>query len=114
MEPPYVAVIFSSVRTPGDNGYSAAAERMVELAAAQPGFLDVESARDADGFGITVSYWRDEECARAWKAVHEHQLAQERGRREWYASYTVRVASVTRHYAGRAVPGGSDRFEGLG
>ena len=56
-EPPYLAVIFSSQRTDGDQGYGAMAERMVELAREQPGFLGVESARDAEGFGITVSYW---------------------------------------------------------
>jgi hypothetical protein len=33
--PPYYAVIFSSVRTDGDHGYGAMADRMVELAAQQ-------------------------------------------------------------------------------
>ena len=98
MDLPYVAVIFTSVRTPGDNGYAAASERMEELARAQPGFLGIDSARDATGFGITVSYWQDEEAARAWKAVQEHRLVQVRGRKEWYASYDVRVATVQRHY----------------
>lgn len=56
-EPPYYAVIFSSRRTPGDNGYAETAARMEELAATMPGFLGVESARGEDGFGITVAYW---------------------------------------------------------
>ena len=48
------AVIFSSQRTPGvPEAYGAASQAMVELAAKQPGFLGVESARNADGFGIT-------------------------------------------------------------
>ena len=47
--PPYYAVIFSSTRTAGENGYHAMADRMVELAAEQPGFLGVESTRGADG-----------------------------------------------------------------
>ena len=55
-EPPYYAVIFSSRRASVDEGYGAMADRMEELAAAQPGFLGVESTRGADGFGITVSY----------------------------------------------------------
>ena len=96
--PPYVAVIFTSIRTSGDNGYAAAAQRMEELAAQQPGYIGIESARDAAGFGITVSYWRDEESARAWKQVAEHAEAQRRGRDEWYESYAVRVATVTREY----------------
>ena len=45
-EPPYWAVIFSSIRTEGDNGYGAMAEAMERLAAQQPGYLGFESARD--------------------------------------------------------------------
>jgi heme-degrading monooxygenase HmoA len=100
--PPYVAVIFSSTRRAGgDRGYAEVAEAMEALAARQPGYIGIESARDASGFGITVSYWADEESARRWKAVAEHAEAQRRGREEWYDSYTVRVASVTREYGTR-------------
>jgi heme-degrading monooxygenase HmoA len=95
-EPPYHAVIFSSQRTPGDNGYGAMAERMVELAKAQPGFLGVESLRDANGLGITVSYWRDEASIAGWKRHAEHLVAQARGRREWYGAFELRVARVER------------------
>ena len=95
-EPPYVAVIFTSLRTEGDDGYAATALEMERLAAQQPGFLGVESARE--DVGITVSYWTTEEDARAWKRVGEHRLAQGRGRDRWYAAYTVRIAQVTRAY----------------
>ncbi|HET9058508.1 MAG TPA: antibiotic biosynthesis monooxygenase [Acidimicrobiales bacterium] len=95
-EPPYVAVVFTSVRTALDTGYQAMARAMEDLASSQDGFLGIESARD--GIGITVSYWRDEDAARAWKAVAAHLVAQERGRRDWYAGYRVRVATVTREY----------------
>lgn len=98
-EPPYLAVIFSSQRTEGDQGYSSTAERMVELAAQQPGFLGAESARDAEGFGITVSYWTDEGAIQAWKADLAHLAAQERGRSSWYAGFHVRVSKVERAYA---------------
>lgn len=97
-EPPYVAVIFSSQRAEGDDGYAAMSERMVALAAEQPGFLGVESARGADGFGLTVSYWKDEASARAWKGVMEHREAQRLGRARWYEAYAVRVATVGRAY----------------
>ena len=97
-ESSYYAVIFTSQRTAGEDGYADMAERMVELARDQPGFLGVESARDAGGFGITVSYWTDEAVIRAWKSHAEHLIAQERGRRDWYASYEVRVARVERSY----------------
>ena len=96
LEPPYYAVIFTSQRTEGDEGYAQVAERMVELAAEQPGFLGVEGAREADGFGITVSYWRTEDAIAAWRAQAEHRIAQETGRARWYEHYEVRVARVDR------------------
>lgn len=102
-EPPYVAVIFTSQRTEGDAGYAAMADRMAELAARQPGFLGVESARGSDGFGITVSYWVDETAAVAWRRQSEHVVAQRRGREKWYAAYEVRVSRVERAY-GTAKP----------
>ncbi len=97
-EPPYYVVNFSSRRTPGDNGYGDMADRMAELAAQQPGFLGVESARSPDGFGITTSYWSDEDSIRAWKRVADHLAAQQAGRASWYEHYEVRVARVERAY----------------
>ncbi|QDO96796.1 antibiotic biosynthesis monooxygenase [Ferrovibrio terrae] len=97
-KPPYYAVIFSSQRTEGDNGYGAAADRMAELAAQQPGFLGMESTRGADGFGITVAYFDTEENIRAWKRNMEHAAARQKGREVWYAHYEIRIARVERAY----------------
>ncbi len=79
-EPPYYAMICTSLRTSRDAGYAEMAERMVELAGSMPGFLGAESVRGADGFGITVSYWRSEEEIRSWRDHAEPRVAQERGR----------------------------------
>lgn len=92
------AVIFTSTRTEGDNGYAAAAQRMAELASQQPGFLDVESVRGADGVGITVSYWQSEAAILAWRDNPEHRLIQARGRSEWYSAFHTRVCRVEREY----------------
>jgi heme-degrading monooxygenase HmoA len=97
-KPPYYAVIFTAQRTEGDRGYQAMAARMEELAAGQPGFLGIESARGPDGFGITVSYWSSESAIAAWKAHLEHKPAQQAGQRVWYADYQIRVAKVERDY----------------
>ena len=97
-EPPYYAVIFTSLRTEVEQGYGRMAERMVELAAHQPGFLGVESARDANGLGITVSYWESEDAIAHWKANAEHRLAQEAGQKLWYSDYALRIARVERAY----------------
>jgi heme-degrading monooxygenase HmoA len=96
---PYYAVIFTSLRTELDQGYGQAAERMVELAREQPGFLGVESARGEDGLGITVSYWASEDAIRAWKLHAEHTEVRERGRSTWYAACHTRVCKVERDYA---------------
>jgi heme-degrading monooxygenase HmoA len=101
-EPPYYAVIFVSLRSDADAGYDQTARRMVELAAQQPGFLGVESVRDGQGLGITVSYWSSEAAIALWKANAEHLMAQESGRRVWYADYQLRVARVERDYGKRA------------
>lgn len=97
-EPPYFAVIFTSHRTDGDNGYSVMAERMAELAAQQDGYLGAESARDADGFGVTVSYWATEDSIKRWKANVEHLAAQSQGKSNWYQRFKVRVSKVERAY----------------
>ena len=96
--PPYYAVIFSSLRSEGDQGYGQAALRMLELAREQPGFLGVESARE-DGLGITVSYWRSEAAILAWKHHAEHTQVREQGRASWYSAFHTRVCKVERAYA---------------
>lgn len=79
------------------------AARMAELGSTYDGFLGIESARGLDGFGITVSYWRDEAAILAWKRDVEHQDAQAAGRKTWYASYQVRIARVERAYGNTGV-----------
>jgi heme-degrading monooxygenase HmoA len=94
--PPYYAVIFTSLRTPDDLGYAKMAEAMEKLAAEQPGFLGIESARD--GLGITVSYWDSLDSIAAWKQNSRHLVAQHRGRDTWYEEFKVRVCRVERDY----------------
>ncbi len=94
--PPYYAVIFSSIRTERDNGYSEMAVKMIELASKVDGFLGVESVREE--LGITVSYWRDLGAIKKWKENVEHKVAMEKGKSEWYKSFKVRVAKVERDY----------------
>ena len=91
---PYYAVIFSSTLADDAEGYSTMADRMVALAREQEGFIDVESAaRTTEGFGITVSYWRD-----LGKAQSEHAAAQRMGRDAFYRSYKLRIARVEHAY----------------
>lgn len=94
-EPPYWAVIFPNQRTSHDpEGYDATAARMVELALQQPGCLGFDSARDQNGFGITVSYWQTIEAIEAWRDHPEHIGAKGQGREKWYARYDLHIARV--------------------
>ncbi len=95
-KPPYYAVIFTSILTEGDNGYGETAVRMMDLAAQQPGFLGVESARQH--VGITVSYWSSLEAISHWKQNSEHLVAQKYGRSRWYADFRIRISKVEREY----------------
>ena len=104
-EPPYYAVIFTSLLFNEVEGYDDMATEMNELAAQQPGFLGVETARGSSVFGITVSYWKDEESILAWKNNADHQWAQKLGKEKWYKSYTLRIAKVERAYGGNRESG---------
>lgn len=104
-EPPYFAVIFASQRIGADPGYDRMAAEMERLALAHPGCLGMDSARGADGFGITVSYWKDEAAIRSWKADPRHLAAQRQGARAWYSAYSLQVAEIGRAYTGpREIP----------
>jgi heme-degrading monooxygenase HmoA len=98
-EPPYYAVIFTNVLS-DDDGYAEMGEAMMALALAQPGCLGAETARAASRLGITVSYWRDEQSIRDWKAQAQHMVAQKLGIEKWYSHYELRIARVERSYSG--------------
>ncbi len=96
LQTPYYAVIFTSLRTEGDNGYGAMSDAMNKLARQQPGFLGIESAREE--IGITISYWESLEAIKNWKANTAHLFAQQQGREKWYEQYKVRICKVERDY----------------
>ncbi|MFG2718772.1 antibiotic biosynthesis monooxygenase family protein [Streptomyces sp. NPDC048416] len=98
LEPPYYAVVFTSLRTAGDHGYGETADAMDKLVQDIPGYLGHESARNPGGLGITVGYFRDVAAISEWRGRADHQQAQRRGREQWYESYSVHVAKVERSY----------------
>lgn len=101
-QPPYYAVIFTAQRTSVEAGYEATAGGMAALAQQMPGYLGIESTRDGEGLGITVSYWASEEAIANWKRHADHQDAQNQGKQRWYEHYEIRVAKVERAYSGPA------------
>jgi len=95
----YYAVIFTSRRTEGDNGYAKMAEEMERLASDQPGYIGADSVRDVSGTGITISYWESLEAIAGWKNNAAHRIAQQRGKAEWYKGYEVKICRVEREYS---------------
>mgnify|MGYP003674731660 CR=1 FL=1 len=94
-----IAVIFCAQRTGSDEqAYQSAAAEMSALAAQQPGYLGQDHARSTDGLGITVSYWRDDASAKAWRNHPDHAAIREQGRGKWYSEYSLHVARVERGY----------------
>ena len=96
-KPPYYTVIFSSIRSVESKDYDSMSKKMIELVEKQPGFLGFECAKET--IGITVSYWENLDSIKEWYNNIDHKIAQDKGRLEWYDSYTVRVARVERSYS---------------
>ncbi|MGP4043494.1 antibiotic biosynthesis monooxygenase family protein [Streptomyces sp. 2A115] len=104
-EPPYYAVVFTSVKRERDSGYGETAERMEELVKEIPGYLGMDQAGSPGGLAITVGYFRDEDAINEWRTDLEHRAAQKRGRAEWYERYTLHVAKVERSHGFQREPG---------
>ena len=97
MKSPYYAVIFSSILSEHSKGYSEMAEDMEHLARQQIGFLGMDSAKGETG--ITISYWKDIEAIKIWKANLDHIDAQRQGKDKWYQWYQVRICKVEKEYS---------------
>ncbi|MEQ1497647.1 MAG: antibiotic biosynthesis monooxygenase [Novosphingobium sp.] len=79
--------------------YSADADRMEDLARAQPGFLSFKSYTSDDGEVIALSEWADAKAAQAWGSHPDHARTQARGRAEFYESYTLYTAEFPRTHS---------------
>lgn len=99
-EPPYYAVIFTSLISSNNDAYNAMADTLFKLADEQSGFLGADSTRGQDGLGITVSYWKDKASIKTWKANAQHLVAQKMGITHWYTHYEIRIAKIERGYSG--------------
>ncbi len=94
---PYYAVIFTSIQTENIKGYAEMAQQMEDLAKNQAGFIGIDSARNS--IGITVSYWESLEAIQQWKQHTNHLVAQQKGIKDWYAYYNVKICKVEREYS---------------
>lgn len=98
-EPPYYAVIFTSINADVDHDeHEKTSRRLVELAEGYEGFLGIEPARNADGSGVAAIYWRDLPSIAAFSRDREHLAAKRKGREVWYANHMIRICRVEREY----------------
>jgi heme-degrading monooxygenase HmoA len=98
-EPPYYAVIFTSMNAAGDHQeHERVSRRLVEIAVGYDGFLGIEPARNADGSGVSAIYWRDLRAIAAFSRDPEHVVAKKKGREVWYSHYMIRICRVERQY----------------
>jgi heme-degrading monooxygenase HmoA len=104
LEPPYYAVIFTSIRTDqAEEEYQKLNDQIGALAVQQPGFLGMESARNE--IGVTVVYWRDLESIQAWRVNTEHTLAKKKGREKLYEAFHTRICKVEQEYGWTKING---------
>lgn len=97
-KPPYFTVIFTSIRTKVEEGYTEMNDSLWADAEKLPGFIGGESLRNEDGFGVTVLYFKEMETIKEWSQYQKHLRAKELGKEKWYSDYRVRIAKVEREY----------------
>ena len=93
---PYYAVIFTSTQKENIDDYAEMANKIKTFAKEQAGFLGMVSARNQ--IGITVSYWKNLDAIKNWKQQSDHVIAQQKGRKDWYSWYNVKICKVEREY----------------
>jgi heme-degrading monooxygenase HmoA len=76
-----------------------AAELKTELLK-MDGFISVERFQSLTEPGklLSLQFWRDESCLRAWRNLEAHRAAQRAGRASMFKNYRLRIAEVMRDY----------------
>jgi heme-degrading monooxygenase HmoA len=92
------AVIFISQRTSVDDGYGETNDALMKVVQEQPGFIDSESWRNEEGYGVTIVYFDSAEASSAWGGHPQHREAQRLGREKWYSEYRILVCKVERDW----------------
>jgi heme-degrading monooxygenase HmoA len=92
-----VVIVFRSRLRPGaETALQSVGMRMYELASAQPGFVSYKDFAAADGESVAIVEFETLEASWAWRENAEHRLAQQRGRSEFFAEFSVQVCQQVR------------------
>ena len=92
------AVIFTSIKSGKPEGYSEMAEKMLNLAEKQKGFIGFESYANEKGKNVSISYWESIADIKNWKENPEHQIAQKLGKEKWYKYFKLQVCKIEQEY----------------
>ena len=91
------AVIFCTQHSgKSREAYESTSQKLMELVSDMEGFLGIESVRDENGMGISVSYWTTVEAIENWRKQPTHLEAQRNGKNLWYSSFSTRVCQIER------------------
>ena len=96
-----IAVLFEVTPASGrQEEYLDIAHRLRPLLDQIAGFVSIErfESLSRPGTILSLSFWTDERAVAEWRMRAEHGEAQDAGRRELFADYRLRVASVIRDY----------------
>lgn len=97
-----IAVIFEV--TPTEEGrplYFDIAQDLKSSLAHIDGFVSVErfqSLSNPNTF-LSLSFWKSEAAVKQWREHFAHQAAQEKGKKELFSYYRIRVCNVFRDYS---------------
>jgi len=89
-----LTVFRSRLRDDRAPGYEETAAEMERRARDMPGFVDFKTFTASDGERVSIIVFASREAHEAWRDDPAHRSAQERGRSEWYASYSIQVSQV--------------------
>ena len=91
-----VTVFRSRLRPDAQPGYGQVAADMEAAAREAPGFVDFKVFTAEDGERVSLITFDSPESHRAWRDDPRHREAQQRGRREFYAEYSIQVGDGVR------------------
>jgi heme-degrading monooxygenase HmoA len=94
MSRPVMTVFRSRLRDDAGEDYRTTADEMETRARAAPGFVDFKLFVADDGERVSVIVFASRDAHDAWRDDPVHRSAQQRGRDDWYAEYSILVGEV--------------------
>lgn len=92
----YVVIFKARIRTL-DELYFSTAQQLRDKALTHFNCQHFEALTEGE-HEIALSYWNTLENIRAWQQDAQHLVAQQLGKNQWYASFSVEICEVLRRY----------------